>query len=85
MVFEEIHEICFFSNGAYSFNEIYNIPIYIRKFLRNELKEWYEKNRQKESNVIDTNTGADEIKNISSVYKNKLADTPFAYQVKKPQ
>lgn len=85
MVFEEIHEICFFSNGAYSFNEIYNIPIYIRKFLRSELIDYYNKKKPSESNVIDETTKLDEIKNISSVYKSKIADSSFSYQVKKPQ
>ena len=37
-----MHEIVFHSNGGYDFHTIYNMPIWLRNFTFNKMKEHYE-------------------------------------------
>jgi hypothetical protein len=41
-VFSSIHEIVFHGKGGYSWTEVYNMPIWLRKFTFSKLKEFYE-------------------------------------------
>lgn len=41
-VFNSIHEIVFHGKGGYSWTEVYNMPIWLRKFTFNKLREFYE-------------------------------------------
>lgn len=55
-VFNSIHEILFHGQGGYDYDTVYNMPIWLRKFTFNKLKDWYnKKNEKKESqaNQID--------------------------------
>ena len=45
-LFSKIHEIVFWGNGGYSFNEVYNFPIWLREFIFNKLKTHYEKDKK---------------------------------------
>jgi hypothetical protein len=45
-LFTEIHEILFHGKGGYDYNTIYNMPIWLRKFTFNKLKEWYNTENQ---------------------------------------
>jgi hypothetical protein len=42
-LFLQIHDICFWSQGGYDFNTVYNLPIWIRKFVLVQLKSHYDK------------------------------------------
>ena len=42
-LFTSIHEIIFHGNGGYDYDTIYNMPVWLRKFTFNKLKEYYEK------------------------------------------
>ncbi len=42
-LFSQIHEIVFHGKGGYDWNTIYNMPIWLRKFTFNKIKEFYEK------------------------------------------
>jgi hypothetical protein len=44
-LFTQIHEIIFHGNGGYDYETIYNMPIWLRKFTFNKLKEWYDKSK----------------------------------------
>lgn len=46
-VFDQIHEIVFHGQGGYDYATVYNMPIWLRKFTFNKLKEWYEKQNNK--------------------------------------
>ena len=46
-IFTQIHEIVFWGNGGYSWAEVYNMPIWLRRFTFNKIKEFY--NKQNES------------------------------------
>ena len=41
-VFTQIHEIVFHGKGGYDWYTIYNMPLSIRNFTWNKLKQWYE-------------------------------------------
>ncbi len=53
-VFSDIHEIVFHGKGGYTYDVVYNMPIWLRKFTINKLKEWYdEESSPKNDNEID--------------------------------
>lgn len=39
----EIHEICFYGQGGYSWTEVYTMPLWLRKFTYGKIKEHYDK------------------------------------------
>ena len=45
-LFSQIHEIIFHGKGGYDWNTVYNMPIWLRTFTFNKLKEWYDKERE---------------------------------------
>ncbi len=40
-LFSHIHQIIFHSKGGYDFGTIYNLPIWLRKFIFNEINNYY--------------------------------------------
>ena len=40
-IFKQIHEIVFHGNGGYSWHDVYNMPIWLRRYTFQKLKEWY--------------------------------------------
>jgi hypothetical protein len=42
-LFSRIHEICFYGQGGYDWETIYNMPISHRDFIYNKIREHYEK------------------------------------------
>ena len=55
-VFTQIHEIVFHGRGGYSWETVYNMPIWLRKFTFHKLNEYYEKeNRDMEQARKDPN------------------------------
>ena len=48
-MFSQIHEIVFHGNGGYSWDTIYSMPIWLRNFTYEKIKEYYDKqNRELE-------------------------------------
>ena len=41
IVFSQIHEIVFNGKGGYDWHTVYNMPIWLRKFTFEKLKEYY--------------------------------------------
>jgi hypothetical protein len=70
-VFSQIHEIVFHGNGGYSHETVYNMPIWLRNFTFNKIKEWYEKSKPKDVDESWTNS---ETKSEAS--KNKKIKPP---------
>ena len=62
-MFSQIHEIVFHGKGGYDWNTIYNMPIWLRTFTFNKLKEWYEKENEAVENKNNqlTNTSGKEL------------------------
>jgi len=42
-IFDQIHQIVFHGKGGYSFTDVYELPIHLRKYIFHTLKEHYEK------------------------------------------
>jgi hypothetical protein len=62
-LFKQIHEIIFNGNGGYDWNTIYNMPIWLRRFTFETLREHYEKQNEaaeKQQNMLN-NKGKNEI------------------------
>jgi hypothetical protein len=75
-VFSQIHEIVFHGNGGYDWNTIYNMPIWLRKFTFNSIKEWYEKKQEEEKKLYNQNkTTSPKVSkpNISPTYTAKAS------------
>ena len=49
------HQICFHGKGGYDWNTIYNLPIYLRKFIFNEIREFYEEEKRQTEKSQDPN------------------------------
>lgn len=49
-LFKQIHEIIFHGKGGYDYHTVYNLPIWLRKYIFNEIKEWYDKEQEAANN-----------------------------------
>jgi hypothetical protein len=59
-LFSEIHEIVFHGKGGYDWETVYNMPIWLRKFTFNKMKEFYDKKQEaadKQNNQLTNNSG----------------------------
>ena len=41
-LFSQLHDICFHGKGGYPFGEIYEFPIWLRKYIHRSMIEFYE-------------------------------------------
>ena len=45
-LFTQIHEIVFHGKGGYSFDTVYNMPIWLRNFTFRKIQEFFEKEKE---------------------------------------
>jgi len=71
-LFTQIHEIIFHGNGGYTWNEVYNMPIWLRKFTFQKLNEYFEKQN---SAVEKSTKSTSKVKgpDIDPTYKTKAS------------
>jgi len=74
-LFSQIHEIVFHGKGGYDWTTVYNMPVWLRRFTFEKIKEFYEKEREamdKQQNVL-TNDSVKDINrpNITPSSNNK--------------
>lgn len=50
-MFTQIHEIVFHGKGGYSWSDIYNMPIWLRKFTFLKIKEHYDKQQEEQDKI----------------------------------
>jgi hypothetical protein len=50
-IYKQIHQICFFGKGGYSWPVVYNMPVYLRRFVFNEMKQFYEEEKAANENA----------------------------------
>jgi hypothetical protein len=50
-LFQSIHQIVFHGKGGYDFDTIYNLPIWLRKFIYSEIKTYYDKEKEEYNNA----------------------------------
>ena len=56
-IFTQIHEIVFHGNGGYSWETIYSMPIWLRKFTFNKIQDHYTKQKEEiEKSKTGSNT-----------------------------
>lgn len=53
-LFHQIHEIVFHGQGGYDWETVYNMPIWLRKFTYNKLREYYEKQNKQQNEDLAT-------------------------------
>jgi len=41
-IYDQIHEICFWGQGGFTWNEVYAMPIWVRKYTFHKLKKYHE-------------------------------------------
>ena len=70
-IYKQIHQICFHGQGGYNWNTVYNMPVYLRNFIFNEIKQYNEEqNKQNNQSPTSTNTP-----NPKSPYKKPPSST----------
>lgn len=63
-IFNQIHEIVFHGQGGYDYNTIYNMPIWLREYTFNKLKDHYTpKNNKNEDSWTQGNVKEEASKN----------------------
>lgn len=50
-LYRQIHEIVFNGNGGYSWETVYNMPIWLRRFTFNTMKEFFEQQNKTEEEL----------------------------------
>jgi hypothetical protein len=70
-IFNQIHEIVFHGKGGYDYNTVYNMPIWLRNYTFNKLKEWYNQETKNPNEDSWTNGMAKE-----EASKNKQIKVP---------
>jgi hypothetical protein len=45
-LFNQIHQIVFYGKGGYDWHTVYNMPIWIRRWTFNEIKNHYEEEKE---------------------------------------
>ena len=79
-IITQVHEICFHGKGGYDWNTVYNMPIWLRRFIFNKINEFYSdekkqmddaKNGGKQKSLIDSsgNVNTPDFAQASQQYK----------------
>ncbi len=53
-LFTQIHEIVFHGQGGYDWETVYNMPIWLRKFTFNKMREYYDKQNASQNEDLAT-------------------------------
>lgn len=49
-LFSKLHEMVFFGKGGYDFSTVYNLPIWLRNYIYQEILEYYRKEAEEVKN-----------------------------------
>ncbi len=80
-MFKTIHEIVFNGQGGYDWNTVYSMPIWLRKFTYQTLKEHYDKiaeENEKAQNLLQN-------KNNKELSRPNIAPKQPTYTTKAPK
>jgi hypothetical protein len=80
-LFKQIHEIVFNGQGGYDWETVYNMPIWLRRFTFETLREYYEKQKEemeKQQNVLKNN-------NKGEIARPNTASKQPTYTTKAPR
>lgn len=59
-----MNEIVFHGKGGYNWDTVYSMPIWLRTFTFNKLKEWYDKEQEQveaQNNMLTNNSGKNQV------------------------
>jgi hypothetical protein len=57
----QIHEICFYGQGGYSWPVIYNMPIWLRRFTYQKIKDHYDRQGKEAEKAKNQNSNQKEV------------------------
>lgn len=60
-IFTQIHEIVFHGKGGYTWYDVYNMPIWLRRFTFNKIKGYYEEEKE---HIENAQSGGKGVKNL---------------------
>jgi len=63
-LYKDIHEICFYGQGGYDWNTVYNMPVWLRRYTYKEIENHYLKKQEaidENNNVVTNKTSLDKI------------------------
>ena len=76
-VFSQIHEIVFNGQGGYDYETVYNMPIWLRKFTFQEIKDFFDKKNEAEEKAMKKAKGMQKAKihkpDINPSYNTKTS------------
>jgi hypothetical protein len=79
-LFSQIHQIVFHGNGGYDWHTIYNMPVWLRLFTFNQIKEHYDKEREEYDKSINNSEnvaiGTDGLVKNRSLFQNQPSPLP---------
>jgi hypothetical protein len=79
-VFTQIHDIVFYGKGGYSWEAIYNMPIWLRRFTYNKLYEHYQE-KENSNNTPSQNITSQELK--QALRKRQTTEASYVTKVSK--
>ena len=53
-MFSQIHEIVFHGQGGYDWETVYNMPVWLRNFTFNKMREYYDKQNASQNEDLAT-------------------------------
>ena len=62
-IFTQIHEIVFHGKGGYSWHDVYNMPIWLRRFTFNRISDFYKKENEEYEDVKSGGKGKKSVVN----------------------
>ena len=71
-LFTQIHEICFHGQGGYDWHTIYNMPIWLRLFTFNKIREYYENQNEQVKQAQNPNKGTTLVDSTGKVDKEQF-------------
>ena len=80
-MFKQIHEIVFNSNGGYDWDTVYNMPLWLRRFTFETLREHYEKQAKEKETLENSIKGA----NNNDIARPAIAPKTPTYTTKAPK
>ena len=82
-LFNQIHQIVFHGNGGYDWNTVYNMPLWLRRWTFNEIKKFYEEEKEAVEGKTSSNGGKQTVINSDGTIKTPEL-LQKAHNAKKP-
>lgn len=52
-IFKAIHDIVFHGNGGFDYHTVYNMPIWLRKYTRSQIQEYFDDTNKKQDEAME--------------------------------